>query len=91
MEVEADEVRRPSQCARVLNYRIPSCIGLRVGHEDNALGGRSVLKDGGNMRRSDFGSSSRQPKCERKLGTTSDTFIRKDECILQRPALEDEA
>ena len=91
MKVETNKVRQPSQCACVLNNRIPSSIGLRVGHEDNTLGGRSVLKDGGYMRRRDFRSSSRQPKCERELGTTSDTFIGKDEPILQRPALEDEA
>ena len=47
------------------------------------------------MRRGDkvgrFGSTSRQPECERELGSTSDTFFSKDEPILQRTALEDKA
>ena len=82
MEVKANEVGWPSQLTGVLNYGIPSCTGLRVGQEDNTLGGRGVLKDGGNVRSWGFGGPSRQPEGQRKLGPTSDTFVRKNKRII---------
>ena len=90
MEVKANEVGRPNCFTGVLNYGIPICAGLRVGQEDNALGGGGVLKDGGNMRSWDFGGPPRQPKCQRKVGPSSDTFVGKNKGIIERSALEEE-